>query len=271
MDNVFKIIKTSEVAGSTFRSRFLQFGDYDLSLYSFEAVYYGFFGEIRENLSAYGNTLEVPLTPIEDKTGNVSVDLWATKNGERDLFVIFNVDISKDSLSVSDSITHIITVTFNEEVIPVEIVKAVVNNFVNYEALTEEQIAELRFDYEDFSPENIAELQEPALEAAKIAEAARGWSPLLTVNNTIIQGKSLMELTGWTGGTGEEPAVTEKYLKIGGGFTEDPEEGVDIRGRQGEIGLIIFEVNEEMDLIQHTEGEELNFAISAEGNLTLTF
>lgn len=265
MDCNYTKIKTCELKGSTFRTRILDFGTFDISQYEFTAVYTGFAGKQELLLERVANTLPIPFSPIQDATGNHQAEIWMEKDGERDLAVLFEITISADNCGCDDVSTHDVTITFKEESFPVTVSQAIVNNLIDYESLTEQQKAELRFDYEDFTPKQIEELQKPALDA-------RAWSPVISLDSLTLQKKVLMKIDDWTGGTGEKPTEgTGQWLKVGGGFTGDPMEAENLKGVQGDISLLEFEVNEEMELLQHYEGIDLDFSISLDGDLTLTF
>lgn len=174
MDCNYTTIKTCELKGSTFRSHVLNFGNFDISEYEFATDFANTLGQkiSAQSLEKFGNTVVLPLTVLEGKSGNIRADVWMTKDDVRDLAVRFEIAISGNCTGCSDTTEHDITVTFEELVIPVTVTQSVVNITLDFESLTPEQKADLRFDWEDFTPENIAELQQPAIEAAGNANEA---------------------------------------------------------------------------------------------------
>lgn len=175
MDCNYTTIKTCELKGSTFRSRVLDFGDFDISDYTFEVKFLNTFGQIQgsQALNKIANVVEVPLTLIENKSGRIRAEVWMEREGGfRDIVVVFDVGISTTGCPSDSSITDGVSVTFGGLKVPIAITQAVVNNYLDYANLTQEQQAALRFDYEDFTPENILELQAPAIEAAEISDVA---------------------------------------------------------------------------------------------------
>lgn len=175
MDCNYTTIKTCELHGSTFRSRVLDFGNFDISDYDFEVKFFNPFGQPQgsQALTKLANVVEVPLTLIENKSGRIRAEVWMEREGGfKDIVVVFDVGISTTGCPTDSSVTGSVSVTFGGMTVPINITQAIVNNYLDYDNLTPEQKAELRFDWEDFTPENILELQAPAIEAAEIAEIA---------------------------------------------------------------------------------------------------
>lgn len=76
-----------------------------------------------------------------------------------------------------------------------------------------------------------------ANEAATVANNAKGWQAIESIEN--YQGKELRYISGWQGGTGDEPTTNVGlYFKVGGGFTDDKELAVDFKGESVQASLI---------------------------------
>lgn len=111
------------------------------------------------------------------------------------------------------------------------------------------------FEYSDFTAEQLALLKgtdgkstyqiwldagnvgsaNDFLNSLKGNEGTYGWSPLLVMDSTTIDGKSLLKLTDWTGGTGTKPTTNVgKWLKGDGTYTSVPSEANDLKGASGD-------------------------------------
>lgn len=137
MDCNYTTINTCELKGSTFRSHVLNFGDFDISGYEFSTDFTNALGQkiAAQTLEKYGNTVVLPLTALESKTGNIRADVWMSKDGVKDLAVRFDIVLSSNCTGCSgDTTTHDITITYEELVIPVTVTQSVVNINLDYAA-----------------------------------------------------------------------------------------------------------------------------------------
>lgn len=136
MDRKYTTIKTGELKGSTFRSHVLNFGDFDISEYEFATDFADTLGHkvAEQTLEKFGNTVVLPLTVLEGKSGNIRADVWMTKDDVRDLAVRFEIMISSNCTGSSDTNEHDITITFEELVIPVTVTQGIVNINLDYAA-----------------------------------------------------------------------------------------------------------------------------------------
>lgn len=152
MDCNYTTIKTCELKGSTFRSHVLNFGDFDISDYEFTTDFANSFGQkiSTETLEKLGNTVILTLNSIENKSGKILADVWMEKDGKQDLAVRFDISISDTDCGCTDDMTHDITITYQELVIPVAVTQAVVN---------------INLDFDSLTPDQILELQQPAIDA----------------------------------------------------------------------------------------------------------
>lgn len=174
MDTKYTIIRTTELKGSTFRTHVLDFQSFSIAEYDFEAVFKSSLGHIvlRKKLVKTGNMVHLDLIDLQDKTGRFSAEVWMSNSSVRDLAVLFEILITASNTGIHDDTTHNVVVTFEELNIPVSVTQSNVSINLNYDSLTEEQKAELRFDYSDFTPEQIAAFKAPAIEAADLANTA---------------------------------------------------------------------------------------------------
>lgn len=206
MDCNYTTIKTCELKGSTFRSRVLDFGNFNISGYTFKAIFKNQFSQkISEiDLTALGNVVEVPFSSIENLSGNITVDVWMEDSGGfRDKVIEFDLRISTTGCPSDASIKEGVSVTFGGLKVPVVISQAIVNNYIDYDSLTPEQKTELRFDWEDFTPENIVELQQPAIEAAALANAATAAATIATTAANTATGAAITATENAIDATGD--------------------------------------------------------------------
>ena len=174
MDTKYTIIRTTELKGSTFRTHVLDFQSFSIVDYDFEAVFKNSLGHIvlRKKLVKTGNMVHLDLIDLQYKTGRFSAEVWMSNSSVRDLAVLFEILITASNTGIKDDTTHNVVVTFEELNIPVSVTQSNVSINLNYDSLTEEQKAELRFDYSDFTPEQIAAFKAPAIEAANLANTS---------------------------------------------------------------------------------------------------
>ena len=96
--------------------------------------------------------------------------------------------------------------------------------------------------------------------AAITANNAKGWSPVLVLDSTTIDRKSLLKLTDWTGGTGTKPTTNVgKWIKGDGTYTDVASEANNLKGDKGEVGP--------MAEVQYYDGGSANSVYSSETNI----
>lgn len=247
MDNVFAQIKTTELKGSTFRSRILDFGDFDISEADFKIVFKKA-GNILPLTNfepqKVGNALVIPYNILESYSGEIRMEAWMTLNGVTDLALVDTMLISAENSLKSDATNQNITVTFGDVIIPVTFTQAIVNigggmgsgedgksayeiavdnGFVGTET---EWLISLKgadgkdFTYEDFTPEQLAllkgekgdsfEYADFTPEQLALLKGADGKSAYqIALDNGFVgtQAEWLASLQG-SGGGGTAPATT---------------------------------------------------------------
>lgn len=198
MDCNFTIIKTCELKNSTFRSRILDFGDFDISDYTFSAVYKTGFDQVisEQELTAIGNILTVPLEAIEGTSNRAKAEIWMLRDGGfKDKVIVFDVVISATGCPSDASITEGVSVTFGGMKVPVEVNQGIVNisREVAFSTLSPDEKSELKGEkgeqgeagdvgpqgpqgdpltFPDLTTEQVNELKQPAIEAAALANQA---------------------------------------------------------------------------------------------------
>ena len=148
MDNNFTVINTTELRGSTFRERVVDFGSYDISEATFEMIFSSGFGitSIEGETVVQGNNVFIPFSILEQKNGKWTGDLWMTVDGKRDKVLQFNINISDKNLS-QDSIQPVsATVTFENQTFNVDVSQGFINKVIAFENLTPEQVLALKGD-----------------------------------------------------------------------------------------------------------------------------
>lgn len=162
MDCNYTTIKTCELKGSTFRSRLLDFGNFNISDYTFSVEFINSLGQkiTSEDLIKTGNIVTVPLTAIQTRSGRINAVVWMeSPGGFKDKVIVFDVVISATGCPSDASITEGVSVTFGGMKVPVQVHQGIVN-------------ISMAVDFDSFTPDNILVLQQPAIEAAGIANAA---------------------------------------------------------------------------------------------------
>lgn len=167
MDNNFTVINTTELRGSTFRERVVDFGARDISGAIFEIIFTSQYGLIVLNgtIEKSANKLFIPFTAIENENGNWIANLWMIENGNRDKVLQWNVNITDQQGDIEVIEPIVANVTHTTETIGVTISQGIINVQIGWDYLTPEQKAELKgdkgdaFTYSDFTPAQIEALK----------------------------------------------------------------------------------------------------------------
>ena len=174
-----KKIQNTEVFGSKFSSRTLTTAG-DISGYTFKAVVKNIIqGKILEipGIKNAG-TINFDFSQLETlKKSTYQIEYWGdfgALGNEPFLLEEFSIVSAENATNCTNSDNLNFEIKIEEISIPVTITKAINNFSLNIENLTPEQIALLKGDtfiYDDFTPEQIAELQKPAIDKVVELEA----------------------------------------------------------------------------------------------------
>lgn len=159
-------IKGCEIAGSTFSGRTLIFDNRDISGDNFTAKVKSVrSGTITEIIGVKnGSTVFFPFTEIENlKVGVYVIEYWATfaEIGTEPFAAEDFKVLSEGCADCGGTQTQPFTIQFEDVSIPVTIEHSLVNvnNYLNYESLTEAQKAELKGDKGDTGEQGIQGLK----------------------------------------------------------------------------------------------------------------
>lgn len=182
-----KKIQNTEVYGSKFSSRTLTI-DGDISEYSFKAVVKNIIqGKILEipGIKNAG-TINFDFSQLETlKKSTYQIEYWGdfgALGNEPFLLEEFSIVSAENATNCANTDNLNFEIKIEEISIPVTISKAINQFFLDFESLTDEQKAQLKgdaFTYEDFTPEQIAELQKPATDKVVELDALE-----LSLNNS---------------------------------------------------------------------------------------
>lgn len=104
------------------------------------------------------------------------------------------------------------------------------------------------FTFDDFTEEQIELLQQPALDAAvialdaaEVANNAKGWQQLTSIEVVNISGidKTVRKLVDWFGGTGTKPTLNVGKYEAIGGWANDPDDAISVLSQASEISLAL--------------------------------
>lgn len=182
-----KKIQNTEVFGSTFNSRNL-ITSADISNYSFKAVVKS---SLSKSILAEIDGIKYVKNVVFDfsvlETLNKSkyiIEYWGdfgALGNEPFLLEELGIVSAENATNCANSDNLNFEIKLDEITIPITISKAINQFFLDFESLTDEQKAQLKgdaFTYEDFTSEQIAELQKPATDKVEELDALE-----LSLNN----------------------------------------------------------------------------------------